>query len=173
MIITIGGPIGSGKTTVAKAIAEKFNLSHISAGAIFRQTAKEKNMSLEEFSRLAEKDSAVDRAIDEKQQELAKKGNAVIDGRLSAAMIKPDLKIWLTAALEIRAKRVAEREGKDFETALKETKKRERSEARRYKKIYSIDLNDVSKYDIVMNTSLWSAKEVVEIISLAIKSLSR
>lgn len=173
MIITIGGPIGSGKTTVAKAIAGEFGLAHISAGAVFRQMAKERNLTIEEFSKLAEKDSSIDKIIDEKQQELAKKGSAVIDGRLSAAMIKPDLKIWLAAPLEIRAKRVAEREGKDFETALKETKKRERSETRRYKKIYGIDLSDTSKYDLVMNTSLWSAKEVVEIISLAIRSLSR
>jgi len=173
MIITVGGPIGSGKTTVAKAIAEKFGFRHISAGAIFREMAKERNLSLEEFSRLAEKDIAIDRAVDERQKELAKKGNVVIDGRLSGTMISSDFKIWLTAQLDVRAKRVAEREGKDFQTALRETKKRERSEVKRYKKFYNIDLNDISGYNLVINTSLWSAKEVVEIVSVAVKFLLR
>ncbi len=173
MIITIGGPIGSGKTTVARALASKFGLRHISAGQVFRQMARERGMSLEEFSKYAEKNLELDRAIDKKQMELAKSGNAVVDGRLSGLLIDADLKIWLKASLEVRAKRVAERESKDFNVALKETKIRERSENKRYKKIYNFDLSDLSVYDVVLNTELWSAEDVINIIYVMVSSLKR
>jgi cytidylate kinase len=171
MIITIGGPIGSGKTTVAKALAKKFGLRHISAGQVFREMAEERGMSLEDFSRLAEKDFTLDKAVDERQIELAKRGDAVVDGRLSGLLVNADLKIWLRAPLEVRAKRVAERESKDFDTALKETIEREKSEKKRYKEIYNFDISDLTPYDVVLNTELWDAKEVISIIEKMVSSL--
>ncbi|RMF89677.1 MAG: AAA family ATPase [Methanobacteriota archaeon] len=164
MIVTIGGPIGSGKTTVAKAIARRFNLRHISAGSVFREMARERGMSLEEFSGLAEKDPSFDKIVDERQRELASEGDAVVDGRLSGRFIDADVKIWLTAPLELRVGRVARREGKDPREAEREVKRREESEALRYKSLYGIDLYDTSGYDVVLNTALWDAEGVVKII---------
>lgn len=172
MIITIGGPIGTGKSTVAKALAKKFNLKHVSAGEVFRGMAKEKGLSLADFSKLAEGDPKIDKEVDRRQEEIAKSsGNAIVDGRLSARMINANLKIWLTAPLEVRAKRVAEREGKRVKDALKETKEREKSELKRYSEIYGIDTKDVSYYDVVLNTSLWNADEVISILEKIIGSL--
>jgi cytidylate kinase len=169
MIVTIGGPIGSGKTTVAQAIAERFGFRHISAGIVFRGMAEEKGLSLEEFSRLAEKDSSFDKTVDEKQKELAKDGNAVVDGRLSGRFIDAEVKIWLTAPLNLRAERVSKRENKTFEQARVELEKREESEAIRYKRLYNINLYDVSGYDVVLNTALWSAEGVIKIIETLIE----
>lgn len=169
MIITIGGPIGSGKTTVASSIAKRFGLRHLSAGVIFREMAKEKGLSLEEFSRLAEKDPSFDRLVDERQRSLAKKGNAVVDGRLSGRFIDGALKIWLTAPFDMRIDRVAKRENVTLKEARAATEKRERSEAARYKKQYNIDLYDLSHYDVVLNTALWSAEGVIEIIETLIE----
>ncbi|MFQ5800774.1 MAG: (d)CMP kinase [Candidatus Hydrothermarchaeales archaeon] len=170
MIITIGGPIGSGKTTVAKAVAERFGLRHISAGIIFREMAKERRLSLEEFSRVAEGDESFDKIVDEKQKELAKKGNAVVDGRLSGRFIEEaDIKIWLTAPIELRAERVSKRENKTLKQATEELKKREKSEAARYKRLYGINLYDISGYDVVLNTTLWSAEGVIKIIETLIE----
>jgi len=173
LVITISGLIGSGKTTVAKALAEKLKLRHVQAGMVFREMAKERGMSLQEFSKLAEKDKSFDRLVDERQKELAKQGNVVIDGRLSGWLIDADLKIWLKASLDERAKRVAKRENKDYETALKETRERERSELKRYKEIYGIDLNDLSPYDFVINTELWSAEVIVETIKNLVEKMKR
>ncbi|WP_457554862.1 (d)CMP kinase [Candidatus Pyrohabitans sp.] len=169
MIVTISGPIGSGKTTVARAIASRFNLRHISAGEVFRALAEERGMSLAEFSRYAEKHHEVDRLVDERQVELAKQGNAVVDGRLTAWLLpEAELKVWLKAPLEVRAERVARREGISYQQALQETKLREKSEAKRYREIYGISLDDLSPYDIVINTALYEAEDVIEIISLCI-----
>jgi len=83
--ITISGPPGSGKTTVAKILSEKLKIKLISAGSVFRQLAKEKGMSLEDFSRLAEINPEIDILIDKMQREMAEREkNAIIEGRLSA-----------------------------------------------------------------------------------------
>ncbi len=172
MIITISGLIGSGKTTVAKAIAKRYNLRHISAGEAFRELAKERGLDLLEFSKLAEKDKNIDIELDKKIVELAKAGNAVIDGRLSGWLIKDaDLRVFLKAPLEVRAERVCKRENKEYDKALKEIIEREKSEAKRYKEIYGIDIKNLEIYDIVLNTALWKAEDVVEIIATAIEKL--
>jgi cytidylate kinase len=166
VIITVGGDIGSGKTTVAKAVAKRFGLKHISAGDTFREMAKVRGMSLAEFSRLAEENQDLDRELDNKQVALAREaGDAIVDGRLSGIMIQDAvLKIWLKASLEERVKRVAKRENKDYSQALRETREREASEFKRYKDIYGVDLRDLSFYDVVLNTSLWEPEEVINII---------
>jgi len=169
MIVTIGGPIGSGKTTVATALAERFSLRHISAGLIFREMARERGMTLEEFSALAEKDSSFDRKVDERQRELAMEGDAVVDGRLSGRFIDADLKIWLTAPFQVRAERVARRDGIDLEEAVRRMREREASEERRYKKIYKIDLHDLTIYDVVLNTALSSSQGVIKVIETAVE----
>jgi len=66
MIITISGKAGSGKSTVAKQLAKKLNLKHYSIGDIMRKLAKEKNISLNELSKLAEKDKTIDLTLDKK-----------------------------------------------------------------------------------------------------------
>lgn len=170
MIITIGGPIGSGTTTVAQAIAEKLDIKHIYAGDIFRQMAEEKGMSLAEFSELAEADADIDRHIDARQIEEAKKGNCIVEGRLSGWLVDADLAIWLTAPLTVRVNRVCGREEKDFERAKIETTQREASEKKRYKDIYDIDIMDLSRYDLVLNTEHWDAGEVSNIMLGAIEN---
>ncbi|MEE8168034.1 MAG: AAA family ATPase [Candidatus Hydrothermarchaeales archaeon] len=176
MIVTIGGDIGSGKTTVAKALAERFHIENISAGEAFRAMAQERGMSLAEFSKLAEEDHTLDRELDKKQVQLVKAAkDVVVDGRLSGLLLQSeaDLKIWLRAPLEVRAKRVSGREKKDFRQVLEETREREESELKRYKEIYQIDLRDLSPYDVILNTELWGSEEIINIIGNMISLLSK
>ncbi len=48
-IIAVDGPAGSGKSSVTKAIAEKFNLNHVDTGAIFRALALKIDESYDEL----------------------------------------------------------------------------------------------------------------------------
>ena len=140
-------------------------LKYLSMGQIFRELAKEKGMTLSEFSKHAESDKNIDFEIDAKQKEYAKEGNIVIEGRLSGHVIDDaDLKIWLSASLEERIKRIIGRENRDYNDVLEETKIREMSEKKRYYKYYQMDIDDLSKYDVVINTEKWNAEEIVEII---------
>lgn len=56
IIITVDGPAGSGKTTIAKMLSEKLKLYHLSSGKIYRAIAYlEMNYGLEKALELAEK----------------------------------------------------------------------------------------------------------------------
>jgi cytidylate kinase len=170
-VITVGGLHGTGKSSLANAIAKKFNLRRMSAGVIFRQLAKERNLTLEEFSRVAAGDEDIDRLIDDKLREEAEKGNAVIDGQLAAWMAgdNADLKILLIASVENRIRRITERDGTDFEYARRETITREGSEKARYLEYYGVDVSDHSVYDLIINTNKYDLEEVIAIVFIAIE----
>ncbi len=50
MNFSFAGLHGTGKSTIAKTVAQHFNFSYYSTGMAFRELAKEKKMSLEEFN---------------------------------------------------------------------------------------------------------------------------
>lgn len=171
MKITISGPPGSGKTTVAKILSERLKIKLISAGEVFRRLAFEKGMSLEEFSKHAELNPEIDILVDKVQREMAEKEkDAIIEGRLSGWMIKnAELKVYLFADAEVRYSRIAKREGKDLSVVRKETLLREEVEKRRYQKFYGIDIEDWRIYDLIINSNRMSPEKIAEIIITALK----
>jgi len=171
MIITVGGLVGSGKSTLAKKLAEEIGHAYISAGSVMRKMAKEHSMTLLEFSAYAEDHPEVDKEIDERQKTEAT-DECVADGRLSAYFLDPDLKIWLTAPLSIRAQRILGRgDYSDFEEAAKAITSREASERTRYKEIYGVDLGDLTCYDLVINTEKWGVEQMVQLAKTAVESI--
>ena len=174
VVIAISGLHGAGKTTAARALVRKFGLKYISAGTVFRQMAKERGMTLDGFSRYAERHPKIDRQVDRRTANAAKGGDVLIDARLAGWMAKgANVKILLTAPLELRVKRIAHRERRKYGDVLAETKRRERSEAKRFKRFYSIDVNDHSMFDLVLNTERWSAKEMTRVLELAVELIIR
>ena len=132
MIITIGGLAGTGTTTVTELLSEKLDIPSISSGSIFRQMAKERGMSVLEFSEFAENNKDIDIEIDNRQCEIAKSSeNLIIEGRLSAYFVEADLKVWLITPFDVRSARIADREDKSIDLAMDEIKIRENSEALR------------------------------------------
>ncbi len=127
-------------------------------------------MTLSEFGKLAESNAEIDKKIDREQSRIAEGGcDVLIEGRLSGWMVKnADLKIWLKAPIESRCERIAKRDGMSIEQASKEVKERERCESKRYMDSYEIDIEDLSPYDLVINSSKWDKKGVIEIISSSI-----
>lgn len=168
MIISVSGYPGSGTTTLSRKMQSALGIDHVYAGLIFREMAVKRGMSLEEFSQLAEQDEAIDVEVDRIQKERAKE-NTVVEGRITAHLVDADLKIWLSAPLEVRARRVAHRDDISYEESLRRITKRENSERRRYKTYYSIDLDDLSLYDLVINTALWDAEGVYTLVKTAIE----
>lgn len=171
-VITIGGLHGTGKSSVADRISKEFNLRRVSAGIIFRKLAEERGLTLEEFSRVAEQDDDIDRLLDNTLKEEAAKGNVVIDGQLAAWMAgeNADFKIQLIAPLDIRIKRISERDGTDYEYAKRETIAREGSESARYKEFYGVVISDLSIYDLILRTDRYDLDGVVKVLSAAIQT---
>ena len=170
LVITVSGLHGTGKTTYAMRIAEALGLRYVSAGEMFRRMAEEREITLEEMSRLAEGDPEIDRLVDERTRGEARRGGAVIDATLSGWMVQDaDIKIFLTAPLDVRVRRIAARDGLSVEEAEDATLLREEIERRRFGACYGIDISDLSIYDVVLNTELFDAdgasgilKKVVE-----------
>jgi cytidylate kinase len=171
LVITVSGPHGSGKSTYAKAIAESLDLRYVCAGAIFRQMAKERGMSLEEFGVLAAKDQQIDMLIEERTRREAEAGRVVIDAQLAAWIVNgsADVKLLLVAPDEVRYKRIADREGIPASSAAEETVARERVQRERYKRYYNIDVDDLSIYDLKIDTSLTSVEETKAHVVEAVK----
>ncbi len=174
VVIAISGLHGTGKTTLARMLARKFNLRYVCAGIVFRQLARERGMTLNEFSRYVERHPVIDRQIDRRTADAAKGGNVLIDARLAGWMAKrADVRILLTAPLEVRVRRMAKRDRRNYKEVLEETLKRERSEAKRFKRLYGIDVNDHSPFDLVFNTTHLSARENAKVLELPIELITR
>jgi len=177
MIITISGLHGTGKSTIGKLIAEKLGIQYYSTGQAFRDLAQEMNMTLEEFTKYAEKHPKIDEKLDDKIEKIAQKGNIIIDSQLSGHILKTivDFKILLICPLEIRVKRMAERDNTSYEEKSIETELREKSELERFKNLYDIDLGDQENlklvYDLIINTENLTIEEIVEIILKTLNKL--
>ena len=177
MIITMGGDPGAGKSTVLKLL-EKERFHIISSGEIFRAKAAELMMTLEEFGKYVDEHPEVDMKIDDEQNSNALHympsirdgwahidNHCVVDGRMAGKLIyHADLRVWLTAPIDVRAERIAKREGIDIEEAYESTRMREISELVRYKKYYDRDMRDLSTYSLVVDTTKLSPEQVAKLI---------
>lgn len=170
-VIAIGGPAGSGKTTIAKLLAQKLGLRHLSVGYFFRKLAQEKGLTIEELSRIAQQDPSIDRYLDTMALEEAKKGGVVIDGHAAPWLLKgvAHLRVAVIASPEVRYRRLAERDRKNLEEVIRETKTREEIERNRYRRYYGIDIENYTDFDIIINTEKFKPEEVVEIIVKALE----
>jgi CMP/dCMP kinase len=175
MRITVSGLPGSGTTSLSRYLSECYGFSLISAGEVFRQLAQEHNMGLAEFGRLAQENPAFDTMIDARQKEIAgQRDNIIVEGRLSGWMVKDaDLRIWLFAPINCRVKRIVSRDHiADDTTAERVTIEREECEAGRYQTYYNIDINDLSIYQIILNSEHWSVEGLGSIIDTAMMQLN-
>jgi cytidylate kinase len=173
MLITISGPAGSGKSTAAAGLAEALGYEHVSGGDIFRALADERGMTPLELNRAAEEDDAIDRDLDRRLRETAReRDDLVLESRLAGWMAgeHADFKMWLNAPLAVRAQRIAEREDKSVDRAQEETHARAESEAGRYREYYGIDIEDLSIYDLVLNTSRLDPDGVVDALRAVIEA---
>lgn len=169
MRITISGPPGSGKTTACSKLSEILGMEAVVFGRIFRELAAEKHLSLSELGEIAEQDPAIDNMIDDRILEMARTHeDLILESRLSAYMLSRNgidaFKIHITASPEIRMNRVGLREGETLEQATANTLERQRSEAKRYLQWYGIDIEDLSVYDLVLNTDNMNPEQVIEAI---------
>lgn len=172
--VTIGGLPGSGTTTTAQRLHERLDIPYIYAGDLFRVMARERGMTLAEFSAYCEEHPEVDRSLDQRQKVILMVGNVILEGRLAGWIAHrnyiPCFKIWLTCDAGERARRIAEREDASIQQVRQEMRDRERSEKKRYREYYDLDLDDLSIYDVVVDTTDLPPPEVEERVLAALNS---
>ena len=161
--IAVSGKSGCGNTTVSRLLAEHLDVLLINY--TFHDMAKERGLSFAELCTLAEKDDQYDRYLDKKQAELAARGNCVLGSRLAIWLLKEaTLKVFLTAAPEIRAVRIAQREGADADQALAEMVPQDERDRQRYTKLYGIDTDQYHFANLVVDTQKGDQHYVVQAI---------
>jgi len=85
MIITISGKAGSGKSSVAKTLADKLGYRYIGIGAIRRQVAESMGLNILAFDELGntpENAKEFDLKYEEYQKNIPLEDNIVLDARL-------------------------------------------------------------------------------------------
>ncbi|MEN2999258.1 MAG: (d)CMP kinase [Acidilobaceae archaeon] len=144
-------------------------LRYYSTGALFRALAAEMGVSLEELNRRAEGSAEIDARIEAKTMEIAREGSVVIDSHLAAWLLVglADLLVYVKAPLQVRARRIAERDRRDYSEALREILVRERSHWQRFLRYYGVDLRDLTVFHLVVDTSKYGVEEVYHIIKEA------
>lgn len=172
--ITVSGLPGSGTSTLCRGLAERTGLEHVNVGRIFRDLAAELGISLNELGSRAEADGGIDRRLDHRLAERARKApGCLLEGRITGWMMHRHdldaLKLWVQADLPTRVRRVAGRDGLSREEAETSILARERSERRRYAEHHRIDLSDLSVYDLVLHSDRTDPESLVRRVELVLE----
>jgi cytidylate kinase len=159
--IAISGKSGCGNTTVTTLVSNQLGVNMVNY--TFRNLAKDEGMSFEELRQAAEEDSKWDLLLDKRQIERANSAPCVLGSRLAIWLWEEaDLKVYLTASEEVRAKRIAGRENKDWKTILEKTQQRDRLDHERYKKLYQIDNDYPTPADLVIDVEKKTPQAIAE-----------
>ncbi len=167
MIITISGEVGAGKNFLGKKLADRLNLCYESVGEKFKKLAKERSMTVTEILNYLEKNPEEEKKIDEEQNKV--EDNCVLDSRLGFHFVNTDLKIYLTASLDERARRIAERDNQSVEQTKEMIKEREKTETGRYKRIYNVEIRNMDNYNLVIDTEKFETDKILNAILYLIK----
>lgn len=197
MIVAIDGPAGAGKSTVARALAERLGFRYLDTGAMYRAVtwlAMQRGVDLGDANALAElaraeqvtfdsdervwiagtdvtssiRGARIDRMVPvvarhppvrevmrERQRQLGKDGDVVIEGRDIGTVVAPDaeVKVYLTADRSERAKRrSAERPGIGADALATDLRVRDEKDAERMRPAedaQEIDTTNLQVEDVV------------------------
>ena len=212
--VAIDGPGGTGKSCIAQAVAERFEIEYINTGSMYRALGlKSKRLGIDPADEPAVKamldDTVIDFAggrtmldgedvsglirtneismaasnisklaavrakVDEVSRHLAATKDVVMEGRDIGTTVIPDaeVKIFMTASLEIRAKRRYDQlieAGKeaDYDQILKETAKRDYQDSHR-------EVSPLRQSDdaILLDTSDMTLEENIDAVAEIINSV--
>lgn len=171
-IITIAGDHASGQGTLANNINLKLGYDIYRNGQYARKLAKEMGMDIVEFQEYLNAHEELDRQIEKSASEYAKMhDNLVIDAKLGWYAVPESFKVYLKVDIDVAAKRVFnDKNRKDSESfeSIEETKQkiiyRHNEENTRWFKTYGVNRDDMSNYDLVIETTKLTPDEVCDMV---------
>ena len=181
--IVISGPPAVGKTTVAKGLAEEFQLQYLSGGDVLKEMAKEQGFDSDgddwwdteegmKFLNQREQNSEFDKKLDEKLVLLFNEGGMVITSYTLPWLIKDGIRIWLEGSHESSSKRMQSRDNMSPNDAYEITKKRFDKNKALYKKLYDYDFgDDKSVFDLIIDTDNLTAQQVIDMVKETVRKL--
>jgi len=183
MVICICGMTASGKSTVARRVAEGYDLRLYSGGDALKTLAIEAGYeplnrgwweSKEglRFLQQRRSDPSFDRKVDKKLLEAAEQGKVVLDSWTMPWLFSNGFNIWIDASKEVRVNRLAKRDNLSSSEALRILEEKEETTKQIYKKLYGFNLGeDFSPFELILDTNKLNADEVFQTISTVIDRL--
>ena len=182
-VVCISGMAGTGKSTLAKKIAQKYGLNYYSGGDALRALAADEGYnslsngwweSPEGLSFLdkRKRDPRFDRTVDKKLLEYAAQGNVLLDSWTMPWLVKQGFKIWLTASVEKQAERISRRDIITVEQSLRALREKEARTKAIYKQLYGFALGeDFAPFNLVLDTDNLGAEEVFQVLCMVIDNV--
>lgn len=179
--IIISGMPASGKTTLARFLADRFGLKYFGGGDALKQIAAERGFEAGghdwwdteaglSFLKLRSGNHEFDRMVDKRLVNAAKGGDVVISSYTLPWIYNGGLRIWLGASQKVRAERMAVRDDISVEESLRTVKIRDQENESLYKQLYEIDFGkDLSVFDCILSTDKLSKLAVFEIAATLVR----
>ena len=183
IVVCISGMAGTGKSTLSKRLAKKYDLKYYSGGDALKELAKDHGFDSSSrgwwespeglsFLEKREKNFTFDKAVDQKLLDYAQQGHVLLDSWTMPWLLKSGFKIWLVASLEKRAERVAKRDKIPIGEALRVLKEKEDRTKAIYKKLYGFKLGeDFEPFNLVLDTDALNAKGVFQVLCMVIDNI--
>lgn len=183
VVVCICGMAGSGKSTVAKRLAEKYGLKLYSGGDALKASASEIGYEVDQRGWWESKDGIrflkqrmenpeIDKKVDMRLMGWAEQGNVILDSWTMPWLLKEGFKVWLEASEEVRADRVSKRDGISLKEALSYLSEKESSTKAIYRKLYGFDLGeDFTPFHLVLDVNLLNEDEVFQVLCMVIENL--
>ena len=170
--ITITGDLGSGKSTVAKALCKLLNFKYLSTGKIQREIGAQKGMNTLELNYFSENNAEIDNLIDDMLIKLNdSEEQYVLDSRMAWFFVKNSFKIYLTVNPLTAAKRVMDDSMRKNEPILNDIQQKANNlierrtiEDRRFKQKYGVDCANLENYDVVIDTTRAAIEDITNLL---------
>jgi cytidylate kinase len=183
IVVCISGMAGTGKSTLAKKLAQKFKLKYYSGGDSLKELAKDEGYNPSSrgwwespeglsFLKKREKNLKFDKAVDDKLLEYAQQGGVLLDSWAMPWLLKTGFKIWLVASVEKRVERIAKRDKIAVKKALQVLKEKEARTKAIYKKLYGFRLGeDFEPFNLILDTDNLGAAEVFQVLCMVMENI--
>ena len=171
-IISLAGDLASGKGAVSRILSGELGYSIYRNGEYVRNLAKERGLDITSFNEYLNVHPEIDIQIEKSAAEYAKEHDFfIIDARLGWYAVPESFKVYLTINIDEAARRAFydenRKETEKFET-IEEQKadliRRFNMENERYFRTYGVHKEDLSNYDLVIDTTDKTPEEVSKII---------
>jgi CMP/dCMP kinase len=171
-IISLAGDLASGKGTVSEILIKELGYGIYRNGEYARKLAKDMGLDITSFNAYLAEHPEIDLQIEKSASEYAKDHNEfIIDARLGWYAVPESFKVYLRVDIDVAAQRAfndSKRKSTENFTTVEEQKtdmqKRYKLENERYFKLYNVHKDDMSNYDLVIDTTNMKPEEVAQLI---------